>query len=282
MSDKTLIRRIPKTPVPQEVSRQLLELILAGTLAPGQKLPSEKQLIAALGVSRPALREALHGLAVLGFLESRQGSGHFVRHGPFPARLEEQLRPLLAKEAETLALQEARRVVEPVVVALAAQRATAEDVRTMESALQAYDLALNRGEAVFQLGVQVHEAFAGGCGNPALAHLVRTLIGLTAPLQHHIYRRAGLDRGAQDVQDHWAIYRAIARRAPREALDRMVQHLGHVEATVQQAILAAAEAALTSPARGRSAAAAGGLAPGPAATSPREESGANGVNVERA
>ena len=62
----------------ERVGERLRELIGSGNLAPGEKLPSENELARALRVSRPVVREALRGLAMMGIVESRQGGGCFV------------------------------------------------------------------------------------------------------------------------------------------------------------------------------------------------------------
>ena len=238
MSDKlkAAVRPIERTPLTERVARQVAGLILEGDLQPGDKLPSEKELIEALGVSRPCVREALRGLAVLGLIEPRQGSGHFVGQRRPLEELSGQLRAVLPHETEVAAIQEARRAVEPVVVALAAQRATEADLARMAAVIAAYEAALGRGEDVFRLGIQVHQAFAAGCGNPALIELVRTLAGLARPVQRRVYHGAGVDRAEHDVQDHQAIYDAIRRQAPQDAMELMLEHLGNVDETLRRAM----------------------------------------------
>jgi len=246
--DNLIFPRIERTIVPEEISRRLLGMILDGTLQPGQKLPSESRLTEALGVSRLSLRAALHRLAALGMVESRQGSGHFIRSGAALERLEARLQPLLGEEVESLALQEARIAVEPGAVALAAQRATREDLRRMETALTAYEEVLRRGGDLIKVGAEVHCAFSEGCGNPMLSRVVRSLVELTVPLHKQIYRRVGVDHAERDPRDHRAIFEAIVRRAPQDAIERTVAHLGRVDTAVRQAILAAAQATLDHPA----------------------------------
>ena len=58
--------------------QQLEEMILEGTLKPGQKLPPERELATQFEVSRPSLREAVQKLAAKGLLISRQGGGTYV------------------------------------------------------------------------------------------------------------------------------------------------------------------------------------------------------------
>jgi GntR family transcriptional regulator, transcriptional repressor for pyruvate dehydrogenase complex len=239
------ITRIPRTPVSEKVSRQILDLILTRRVLPGQKIPSEQALIAAMGVSRASVREALHGLTVLGFLEGRQGSGHFVRESKVLTQMEDQVELLLGDHTGILDLQEARRVVEPVAITLAAQRALPEDLVLMDAALTRYDDAVRHGEPRYEVGWQVHEAFAKGCHNPALFHMVSSLIKVTGSLQGQIYEPAGVHHDERDVQDHRAIYEAIASRAPEDALGHIMRHLGRVERTLWQALVVVARSAIS-------------------------------------
>lgn len=62
----------------ERVGERLRELIASGNIAPGEKLPSENDLAQALQVSRPVVREALRGLAMMGIVEARQGGGRYV------------------------------------------------------------------------------------------------------------------------------------------------------------------------------------------------------------
>lgn len=62
----------------ERVGDRLRELISSGNIAPGEKLPSENDLAQALQVSRPVVREALRGLAMMGIVEARQGGGRYV------------------------------------------------------------------------------------------------------------------------------------------------------------------------------------------------------------
>src|SRR5690242_3473316 len=69
---------IRRTAVAKEAIDTIKELIVAGEVSPGQRLPAERELAARLGVSRPSLREAIRALIALNILESRHGEGTFV------------------------------------------------------------------------------------------------------------------------------------------------------------------------------------------------------------
>ena len=71
---------VPRLSANVAAEQQLRESILAGQLAPGDRLPAERDLAAQLGISRLTLRSALATLAAQGLLQVRQGSGYVVRN----------------------------------------------------------------------------------------------------------------------------------------------------------------------------------------------------------
>src|ERR1041384_6036616 len=121
----------------QEVVTQLREMIHRGELRPGDRLPPERDLAKLLGVSRPTLRAGIQWLAAHGVLQSRQGAGSFVvdNNGP-PALDSSPLRLMAALHGFTSAeMFEARRSLEMAMAALAAERATGDDMASMAEEL---------------------------------------------------------------------------------------------------------------------------------------------------
>ncbi len=77
-SSTSKVSPVQKTGIPEQIVGQVIELIRSRHIGPSEKLPSERELAARLNVSRPALREALRALSVVGLLEMRHGTGTFV------------------------------------------------------------------------------------------------------------------------------------------------------------------------------------------------------------
>jgi GntR family transcriptional repressor for pyruvate dehydrogenase complex len=152
--------------------RTIKDMILDGRLAPGQRLPAERALSEALGVSRPTVREAIRSLQAMNILESRHGAGTFVSS----LSTEELLRPL--QFAMSLAegglehLFEVRLLLEPGAAALAAERATAEQVAGLrDCARRAEETPVEEAEAMLRLDTEFHERIVEASGNPLLQHL---------------------------------------------------------------------------------------------------------------
>src|ERR1700738_2705705 len=126
--------------VPEEVFEQIATDVLSGELQPGEALPSERKLAEVLGVSRPAVREALKRLSAGGGGEGRHGGGHPVREFRRHASLE-LLPRLLVRNGELdvavfRSMLEARLRNGPKVAELAADRCGPELVELLEDSLR--------------------------------------------------------------------------------------------------------------------------------------------------
>jgi len=121
------------------VAEKLRSLIVTGEVPPGAGLPSEKELVAQLGVSRATFREALRMLESEGLIATRPGpKGGIVVQKPGPAHLTRSLSVLLQMDEVPLsALLEARRLLEPLCANLAAERATPQELLALENSVEA-------------------------------------------------------------------------------------------------------------------------------------------------
>src|SRR6185369_1025769 len=107
------------------------DLIERKRLRPGDRLPPERDLAARIGVSRPTLRMGLHALAAMGCVQSRHGSGTFIREGP-PALGTEPLSLLAALHDFTHEqMYETRRILEVGAAGLAAECATPDHIASL-------------------------------------------------------------------------------------------------------------------------------------------------------
>jgi DNA-binding FadR family transcriptional regulator len=137
------LQPVTRRTVPDEVYDQLLAELTAGELTPGDALPSERRLAEVLGVSRPAVREALQRLAHAGYVEVRQGDTTTVRDFRRLGGLDLLPRLLLARDGLDLAVArsilEARTYVGPRIAALAAERSGAALTDPLQEAVTALE-----------------------------------------------------------------------------------------------------------------------------------------------
>ena len=193
-----------------QVAEQLAAEIRGGGLAPGDRLPTEARLVEQFGVSRTVVREAVSRLKSLGLVDSRQGSGVYVRQPSSFAPLQFAAQHAASQEA-VVQMVEVRRALEAEVAALAAQRRTAADMRRIQSAVKALDTAVQRGGDGVSEDVRFHRAIADAAGNPfliqTLEYLGQFLHGATQVTRANEARRLDF---AQQVQDeHAAIVQAL-------------------------------------------------------------------------
>lgn len=136
-----VLQPIQRRSVPDDVFNQLVAEVMTGDLGPGAALPSERRLAEVLGVSRPAVREALQRLAHAGLVEVRQGDAttvrDFRRHGGL-----ELLPRLLVIGGEldvhvARSLLEARLLIGPKVAELAAARTDETTLARLRDAVRA-------------------------------------------------------------------------------------------------------------------------------------------------
>jgi DNA-binding FadR family transcriptional regulator len=137
------LQPVARRSVPDEVFDQILDDVVSGEFVPGESLPSERKLAEVLGVSRPAVREALQRVAQAGLVEVRQGDATTVRDYRRHASLDLLPRLLLPRgeldPSVARSILEARLLVGPKVAALAAERAGArlgKDLRECVAALE--------------------------------------------------------------------------------------------------------------------------------------------------
>lgn len=209
-----------------DVLTKIRGLIEQGQIPPGSKLPAERALAAELGVGRPALREAIKVLSVLGVLESRRGSGTFVKKAePAP-----ELSPALA-DAETtdlgmLDLLEVRKILEPRAAWLAATRASERQLLEIEDARQRLEMHDRDWKMAAKLHYEIHTAIFRGAQNPVLLLLYEFL------MSRILGNRGVKVRFEPDVESmrnsHKAIVEAILNRQADAAERAMIDHLHSV------------------------------------------------------
>ena len=210
-----------------EAIRTIKDMILDGRLAPGQRLPPERSLSEALGVSRPTVREAIRSLQAMNILESRHGAGTFVAS----LSVDELLRPLqfvLALAGGGLDhLFEVRLLLEPGAAALAAARASEEQIAGLrDCAARAEAEAVEDPEAMLTLDTELHERIVEASGNPLLQHLWAATSALGAESRAYTVRLPGVR--PQTISEHHAIVEAIAARDAAAAEAAMTAHIARI------------------------------------------------------
>ena len=206
----------------------LIAQIESGNLAPGQRLPTEQEIVNATGVSRTVVREALASLRAKGLITTRQGLGAFVAKDPPPKAFS-----IVPNDLETidevLRVLELRRGVEVEAAGLAAKRRTAEDLARMETALDAIDAAAARSGASSEEDFAFHRAIAAATGNANFTRLYDAFGTAMIPRQWARIDRMGTAERerhfARMRREHRAILSAIEAQDAAAAHRAMRMHL---------------------------------------------------------
>ena len=225
---------VDRSTLPEEIAARLLDLIKAQQLRPGDKLPAERELAAAMHVSRPVLREALRALSIMNVVEIRQGAGTYIT-ALEPQQLVSHLEFVFSKDPVALAqVIETRRVVEVGNVRLAAQRITPDEVADLELLLKRLRAAVDDADRFAELDIAFHDAVCDVAGNFLLAQFMRIINTLAKVSRERTGSAATTRRRA--LRDHEAILDALRAKDPAAAAAAMEAHLAHVEAALAGAM----------------------------------------------
>lgn len=207
------LQPVTRRTVADEVFDRLLDEILAGTLAPGAVLPSERTMSEQLGVNRQAVREALQRLAQAGLVEIRHGGGtrvrDFRRHGGLGL-----FGHLLARPDGTLdtdavrSLMELRATLGPDIAARCAERASALQKKRLQEALEALEASAGDEVARARHDLSFWECLVEGSDNLAYRLAFNTLRQVYEPVLPAVALVLAAEFG--DLADHQGIVAAVS------------------------------------------------------------------------
>jgi DNA-binding FadR family transcriptional regulator len=221
----------PLTPVrrrTEEVVERIAAQIAEGQLPAGARLPTEQAMMAAMGVSRTVVREAISALRARGLVLTRQGAGAFVSadSAQQPYAIDPDGLGSLNSVIEILEL---RTAVEMEAAAIASERATAAQLKAIAKASATFSRAIENGDRAVKEDFDFHFAIAIATQNSRFIGFLEFLGGLIIPRQsiRTFEGNAELQtRYLESVErEHQVIVDAITARSPRKARDAMRRHL---------------------------------------------------------
>ncbi|MBY2944551.1 MULTISPECIES: FadR/GntR family transcriptional regulator [Rhizobium] len=229
--DKAVFNMIPQTSsLRSGLAESLIAHIESGDLKPGQRLPTEQEIMEATGVSRTIVREALATLRAQGLITTRQGLGAFVSSNSVPRSFSIIPNDLESID-EVLRVLELRLGVEYEAAGLAARRRTPEDIVRMQDRLDALDQAIAAGGYGADEDFAFHRSILVATQNSYYGRLFDTFGTTMVPRQWaHLDQMTAAERqkhGERMRKEHYAIFVAIrdgneaaARKALRNHLSR--------------------------------------------------------------
>jgi len=223
------IKKIKYHRVYEDVIEQIEHLILEGNLAPGDVLPTERELATAFGISRGTLREAFRILEREGLIEARPGGGRFLSKNI--SKAEDQKRMLENIERATIIeLLEAREIFETGIVELAVKRATRQDIAEIESALERWGKIDIDSDDPGNPDQAFHLSIARATHNVVLVNLIELHMDL---LQKTATKTVDIPgRRAEVYTEHLRILQAIKEKDAQKAKEALLHHIGQVKQNI--------------------------------------------------
>ncbi len=232
MSDRNesaLPRKRPQS-LALEVMNDLVEKIRSGLYLPGQKLPTEPEIMAEQGVSRTVVREAMSRLQAAGHVETRHGVGTFVLPPPAPKMPTLDLSTTNTIR-DVLAMLELRISLETEAAWLAALRRSEDQLDKMRRAVADFEEGVVKGESSVDADFQFHLQIALATGNRYFEEFYRHLGTTTIPRTRLDTSQFSAEPGQNYLyrtnQEHESILDAIARKDPQAASAGMRMHLSN-------------------------------------------------------
>lgn len=158
----------------QEVAQRLRSELASGAFQPGDKLPPERELMIRYSAGRNTVREAVQGLVALGMLEVQAGRGTTVTRADGRLAIARTVSGRRLDESAMQDLLEFRLLLEGDAAALAAERASDEDMELIRRELAAYQGAVRRSEDVYAHDVAFHRAISAGAHNSIYLEVIDT------------------------------------------------------------------------------------------------------------
>lgn len=229
--DSAGLQPIRRTNLSAAIADRIAEQIVAGRLAAGSRLQSERELSDLFGVGRSSIREAIKSLESRGLVEGRQGEGRFVRAQDVAGLVRAPSGPVSVTERELIQLYEARTIVEPGMAALAAGRATRRDLTPLRRLLEQHELGVRKGRYGGAEDTAFHMKVAELADNPLLARLLEAILHMLHAAREPALRSAG---GLKiSLEGHWQILRAIEAH---DAAAVQAAALGHLQRAQETAL----------------------------------------------
>ena len=214
----------------ESVIEQIMDLIENNKLKPGDKIPPERELAEKLSISRGSLREAFRVLESRGLIKSKPGGGRYIREIRKNGNNTENI-ILSLEKSSILELLEAREIFEVKIVKLAAQRATVEDIKSIEKALN----KMNEEEELkddkkTESDTEFHLAIASASHNFVFVNIIKLHLDLLRDTREKTQQIPG--RREERWREHQAILQAIKEHDSKKAGEAMLKHLRNIREIV--------------------------------------------------
>ncbi|HXN21702.1 MAG TPA: FadR/GntR family transcriptional regulator [Candidatus Dormibacteraeota bacterium] len=224
--------QIARVAISDEVIARFKDLIARRVFVPGGKLPPERDLAAALAVSRPTLRQALRALQILGVIRSRQGSGSYLAETAADILREPLEFALAMKGVVKTDLFETRCTLEVKLASLAADRRSEEDLAAMREALARMRQSFGNPEKWCEHEIHFHDCIVRAARNAVMSTVMEMLSYMLMESRMETVRL--LADYATSYEAHEKVFVQIEKRDARAAARAMTQHFEMMETRAKE------------------------------------------------
>ena len=207
--------------LPEQVSEQIIRLITERQLKAGDKLPNEFDMAQQLSVGRGTIRVAIKILVSRNIVEIRRGCGTFVCD--HPGMVDDPLGFRFMKDKGKLALDlcEVRMIIEPEIAALAAERATEEEIEELEKVAKEVEVLCEQELQHMEKDIEFHGLIAKCSKNTVMPNIIPVIqSGISIFINITEYSLT-----QETIRTHRMILNAIKNHDPQEARAAMIEHL---------------------------------------------------------
>lgn len=222
-----LFKPVKKTRVYEEIVAKIKDMIDKGKFKSGDQLPVERELAEVFRVSRSSVREALRSLESQGLLESRQGNGTYIASQPVESLVSPLASVIFSEKDGQRDLFEMRRLIEPQLAYLAAERATPDDIQTLEKILDLQEREIARGESGTDVDKNFHYMMAKATKNKFLIRMTDNIMDLLLESRDRYLQVEG--RPEKSIHRHRQVLEAIKAGDRDGAMMLMRDHLMDIE-----------------------------------------------------
>ncbi len=219
------IQPIQRLNAVEQVFDQMQNLLIDGTWQPGEKLPSENELSSAFGVSRMTIRQAMQKLKALGLIETRTGSGSYVREVNLEESLNELIPLMYIGNPSQIHVFQFREMVESESVRLATPTADAKSLRRLEDILGKMQKAADEDNAASFSGydLKYHMFIVKMTDNPMIIKAYEILLNVLKESMTSVIEKM---RFAPALEYHGRILEAMKQKDAALAEQLMREHIG--------------------------------------------------------
>lgn len=237
MAESSLFHPIESTRLSDEAVRQIKSLIEDGTFKPDDRLPSERQLVQELSVSRASVREALRVLEAMGFIEVQPGVGAYVVDRRLGSDLSGRWLAWMSEHHQQVDdLLEIREALEPKATALAAERMSEEKMKAIMSTLVRMEEGAKRGDidTVVEADVEFHDLINHAARNELLIKLNDSINHVLLESRYAYFQ--DMERVAGSCEQHRRVVAALQERDSGQAADAMLAHVKRTRESMRQLV----------------------------------------------